>query len=260
MVHEGCLSSDDRHRIAGSAGRQLGEPTRVLRVLLFRHGAPVRRRTVEPGQVSLQVELAGTGLHWQTPKSVRRPNSGALHGVSGTDRCLPVRVDVTCQDLHRRCEEDRTTTVGRSRRGGDVLQHLGLRTGAGLAGDGVGRRDARRPAGVGRCIGSGVTDPHFPGIHQFRCSSNGFGDRGTSCLGAPTAGAGRDSHRAGRLCQALPGIAIASADRVGRPNGPVRRRRPHYLRGSPRLVCGQPAGAGDVPAWMVGVLPPQHQA
>ncbi len=73
LVDESGLPAEHRHRDRRPARRQLGEPARVLRVVLLRHGAAVRRGVVEPGQVSVQVELDRDRRH----RRRRRPATTA---------------------------------------------------------------------------------------------------------------------------------------------------------------------------------------
>ena len=222
MDHQGPVPADSRHRFAGPARGQLGESARVLRAVLFRHRAAVRRRVVEPRQVSVQVELVGTGLRRTTADAVRRPHRSALHGIPGADRCLPIRGDGTGQDLHRCCQEDRHRAAGRGRRSGDVLQHRSLRSCVGMVGHGVGHRHACRTPRVGCRTGGRLADPDLSGLHQFRCSGNGFGDRGTIGVGATPPTAGRSAHRPRCIRQALPGATPTATAPARRTHRSVR--------------------------------------
>ena len=159
-----------------SAGGQLGEPAGLLRAVLLRHRSAVHRGAVEPGQVSVQVQLDRDRQRRQAAHPVRRQHRRALHGVSGAHRHLPVRVDGAGQDLHR--AEQAGVGAGH-RRGGDVLQHRRVRSGAGVAGDGVGDRPAgRQPADLGRGAGGGVAAGDLSDLHQLRRVGNGFARSG----------------------------------------------------------------------------------
>ena len=70
------------------------------------------------------------------------------------------------------------------RRGGDVLQLRGVRSGAGLAGDGLGDGGAGGPAGLGCRAGGRLAAGDLPDLHQFRRAGNGFGDRRPAGVGA----------------------------------------------------------------------------
>lgn len=100
LVDQGGLPAKHRHRHRRSARGQLGQPARLLRAVLFRHGAALRRGAVEPGQISVQVELDRDRLHRRPADPLRRPARGAVHGVSRADGDVPVRVDGAGQDLH----------------------------------------------------------------------------------------------------------------------------------------------------------------
>ena len=98
------------------------------------------------GKFPVQVQMDREGRHGQAAHPVRREHRGAVHGVSGADRALPVRVDGVGQDLLGAVQAG--VDAG-ARRGGDVLQHRGVRVGAGVDGDGVGDVAAGGPRGSG---------------------------------------------------------------------------------------------------------------
>ena len=104
LLDQGGVPADHRHGPSEPTRRQLGQPAGVLRALLLRHRSALHRRTVEPRQVPLQVQLDREGLHGPAENPVRRDYRGAVHGVSGVDGAVPVRVDGAGQVLHRGVE------------------------------------------------------------------------------------------------------------------------------------------------------------
>ena len=189
LYDEGGVPADHRYWHCRSAGRQLAEPEGLLRALLFRHRSAVHRGVVEPGEVSVQVQLDRDGQRRQATHTVRRQHRGAVHGISGADGDLPVPVDGAGEDLHR---GDEAGVGADHRRGRDVFQHRGVRIGAGVADHRVGQRAAcGSTTRLGRGAGGGVADPDLSGLHEFRRTGNGFRDRGAAGMGAAKAVAGR---------------------------------------------------------------------
>ena len=147
LHHQGRVPAVHGHRHRRPAGGRVGEPARLLRALLLRHRAAVHRGAAEPGQVSVQVELGREERRGHAPQTQYDGTPGdPVHGVSGADRAVPVRVDGAGQDLHG---VDQAGGGADRRRGGDVLQHRRVRAGAGVDGHGVGDRAIGRAAGSG---------------------------------------------------------------------------------------------------------------
>ena len=214
LLDQSGVPADHRHGHRRPTRRQLGQPAGVLRALLLRHRSPLHRRTVEPRQVPLQVQLDREGLHGQAAHPVRREHRGAVHGVSGADGALPVRVDGVGQVLPGAVQAGHDAGA---RRGGDVLQHRRVRVGAGVDGDGVGDVPAGRPAaGLGRGIGGGVADRDLPDLHQLRRAGNGFRDGSAAGVGPAKTGVGRRTDRPGRGGQAVSTAAARSRWRCWR--------------------------------------------
>ena len=210
LLDQGGVPAD--RPAAGTADQRVAnwaEPTGLLRAVLLRHRSALHRGVVEPGQVSVQVQLDRDGQRGPAAHPVRRQRRRALHGVSGAHRHLSVRVDGAGQDLHR--AEQGGVGAGH-RRGGDVLQHRRVRAGAGVAGDGVGDRATGRSRRVwDAALVAASPAGDLSDLHQLRRAGNGLRHRGAAGLGAAKTGAGRGVDRTGGGGQAVSAVAAGAA-------------------------------------------------
>ena len=79
-----AVPADRRHRRRRPAGGELGEPAGVLRAVLLRHRAALRRRVVEPGQVS---RTSRVGWRRTPPASRRRSTTAPPRCATWSIRC-----------------------------------------------------------------------------------------------------------------------------------------------------------------------------
>ena len=189
--------------------------------------------------------------------SRRRLRAGALHGVPGAHRVLPVGQRPPRRRLARR---RRGRPAARRAGGGRLLRPLRVLARPRLAGDGLGGGAPATRASLGRRPRRRVTARRGPRVHQLRHPGRRGGDARDARVGtAPPGARGRDPRRrrGGEALSALPAVSAAAAlpargTHAGLGAGD-RGRGPGGRAGQPP---GGPRGAGG----LVGVLPAQRPA
>ena len=200
-----------------------------------------RAELLSQGKFPYKSSWIETRRQRHAPQTSTTAARGALHGVSGADRALSVRVDGGGQDLHRADAKLVPLPVVAEVVMFFNIAAFGLALAwlatvwatAGLAG--------RRVWDAALVAASPRAD--LPDLHQLRRAGDGVRRCATAGVGAAKTGAGRGADRDGRGGQAVSAAAARPAADAGYAHRTAARGGQDGGRGGRDLAGGESAGA-----------------